>query len=1278
MSAGARRLARADYAPDGDDSGEEPSMHSEADDNGLAAAITEAMQHSAPQARAMIERLDGIAAALHRSMWRQPANAAPDEGTRRKRGRADAMKALATAEHEAAASVAAGLRSISARLNVAAGKFNIVLFGRTGAGKSTLIEALTRGDGASISPGRSDHTDTVRRVTWNDCVLHDTPGTLGSGRADITTAALERQAHDAVLIADVVLLCFDSQNQTQGEFAQVAEWIAAYGKPAVAVLNVRNKGWRNPRKVTSRGDRRELSVAVEQHVRRIRRELRAAGLPQTPVVAVNAQFAAFARAGDAYIGPFGATRKGMIAAHGAAKVDAWSNLPALESLLMRAVRTDAAGLRLGMLRGQVRSTLEQAADVLAAEIVRPAEAYAGDLERAVDQSIDVLGLPAVRDPGGLVPALERMNELRGRSGNPAPVPGRVEPYARHQLKIALGGLQDKANENAYRLVQTAIRQRSDISEAAFETEVYDGLDLDAVVRDLNAAVKEFLRENLDIIDKGLAADLDLTRRTLRLEGAAGKRLINVGNLSGVIGSAALVGGLTLAVGALAAGGPLVIPVLIAGAGLAGRVSGFLMKRRGKRLFDEKTGDLVAEARRSVDDTFDKLRRDVHTEIDALLETLRDTTVLPRVRRAVAIRELGSRVGRLRALLLRERDEVPATGPAPQELLGAAVAACEARTGRTPGQLWLGEDWCDDPEFLRPDGEEGEVVLAKAPRPSSVSRLLLRLLSAPQFRTAQRHPRLGAGRKWLREVGAAAEELGDGDLTALGGELAALMADRTPTVVLCGDYSTGKTSFIRRLMLEAGRPPGDGLEVAAQPLTDKVTRWEMDGFTLVDTPGLRSGSREHTDAALAAVRSATMILYLLNPTFAHGENTDLDLVLGTGDAAAEPGRIDRVLFVLNRVDEIGPDPFYDEGEFAKAVREKRDAFLELLKRRGHTVPAERVHHAISAPSGMLLTRPDQIAPYRAWDGIAEVLETVTASVKALERNGPDAAVLHTGHHALMGLMADAAARGDRAGRAERELDLLERTARQQVEAAAHLRWAQVAELRGAVRMHLEKRFDRIRNAPAGSARKEAATLRDWARSPAVVDLVNAWFVATDEQIGQWNRQSMENMRAEFGRRAFQEALPDAEFPESMTGLKWGRGRTPIGTIGRILQDPLAGVVMGGAIGALITGIVDAAEPLAERKRAKKDEPRFDRARAELAYSGELWVHRLLDPARDDAGPAAELIAELDRNAGALAAWADERMRERGEARRQAVAAAARLARYGDLLEKARKALRTPKE
>ncbi|WP_212910135.1 GTPase [Streptomyces sp. TS71-3] len=61
--------------------------------------------------------------------------------------------------------------------------FNIVLFGRTGAGKSSLMEALSHGDGGSISPwGAADWSTDVRPTTWQTCWVFDTPGIAGWGR----------------------------------------------------------------------------------------------------------------------------------------------------------------------------------------------------------------------------------------------------------------------------------------------------------------------------------------------------------------------------------------------------------------------------------------------------------------------------------------------------------------------------------------------------------------------------------------------------------------------------------------------------------------------------------------------------------------------------------------------------------------------------------------------------------------------------------------------------------------------------------------------------------------------------------------------------------------------------------------------------------------------------------------------------------------------------------------------------------------------------------------
>ena len=46
-------------------------------------------------------------------------------------------------------------------------QFSITLFGRTMAGKSTLMEILTEGDGSSIGKGSQRTTRDVRKYTWN-------------------------------------------------------------------------------------------------------------------------------------------------------------------------------------------------------------------------------------------------------------------------------------------------------------------------------------------------------------------------------------------------------------------------------------------------------------------------------------------------------------------------------------------------------------------------------------------------------------------------------------------------------------------------------------------------------------------------------------------------------------------------------------------------------------------------------------------------------------------------------------------------------------------------------------------------------------------------------------------------------------------------------------------------------------------------------------------------------------------------------------------------------
>ena len=52
-------------------------------------------------------------------------------------------------------------------------KFSVTLFGRTMAGKSTLMEILTEGDGSSIGKGSQRTTRDVRKYMWNGLEITD-------------------------------------------------------------------------------------------------------------------------------------------------------------------------------------------------------------------------------------------------------------------------------------------------------------------------------------------------------------------------------------------------------------------------------------------------------------------------------------------------------------------------------------------------------------------------------------------------------------------------------------------------------------------------------------------------------------------------------------------------------------------------------------------------------------------------------------------------------------------------------------------------------------------------------------------------------------------------------------------------------------------------------------------------------------------------------------------------------------------------------------------------
>lgn len=112
-------------------------------------------------------------------------------------------------------------------------KFSITLFGRTMAGKSTLMEVLTQGDGGSIGLGTQRTTRDVRSYIWKGLEVTDVPGV-----AAFEGAEDEELAFKAAAQADLVIFLV-TDDAPQPVEAECLARIRSLGKPVIGICNIK-------------------------------------------------------------------------------------------------------------------------------------------------------------------------------------------------------------------------------------------------------------------------------------------------------------------------------------------------------------------------------------------------------------------------------------------------------------------------------------------------------------------------------------------------------------------------------------------------------------------------------------------------------------------------------------------------------------------------------------------------------------------------------------------------------------------------------------------------------------------------------------------------------------------------------------------------------------------------------------------------------------------------------------------------------------------------------
>lgn len=193
---------------------------------------------------------------------------------------------------------------------------------------------------------------------------------------------------------------------------------------------------------------------------------------------------------------------------------------------------------------------------------------------------------------------------------------------------------------------------------------------------------------------------------------------------------------------------------------------------------------------------------------------------------------------------------------------------------------------------------------------------------------------------------------------------------TPVITVFGSYDTGKSSLIRRLLVDGGVPVPEWLTISARHETFEVNGVEWAGCLIRDTPGLAVGAADirgsaNTDAALAAVELTDVAIVVVTSQLATGEREVLRALL---DGTWAPQNL---WFVIARFDEAGIDPEDDLDGYRTLSKRKVD---ELRQSLGLT--AEFPIHVVAQDFAQFAGASKSVDAeiwddFRAWDGMDDL-------------------------------------------------------------------------------------------------------------------------------------------------------------------------------------------------------------------------------------------------------------------------------------------------------------------
>lgn len=211
----------------------------------------------------------------------------------------------------------------------------------------------------------------------------------------------------------------------------------------------------------------------------------------------------------------------------------------------------------------------------------------------------------------------------------------------------------------------------------------------------------------------------------------------------------------------------------------------------------------------------------------------------------------------------------------------------------------------------------------------------------------------------------------------------------PVVTIYGSYDTGKSSLLRRLLIELGQEAPPWLTISARHETFEVNEIRAAGCVLRDTPGFVSGGTDaraemNTGLASDAIALTDVGIVVVPPQLATAEYSVLRELVQQEWA---PGSL---WFVISRFDEAGIDPDDDPDGYL-ALGKHKECELRAALSLDSSVPVYVVCQDFAQMAGTE-RNPDPTVwdESRSWDGISELVAAITALGSTLQPGIRDAA------------------------------------------------------------------------------------------------------------------------------------------------------------------------------------------------------------------------------------------------------------------------------------------------